>query len=78
MNDPKRNAPAKTLLPLDRVDGVGDYFKSLFVRSLRLGLDDGRRARPWEEAPVPADPCLGGADSAADRKTEMRSEEEPD
>ena len=40
-------------LPVDRVDRVGEYFKSLFVRSLRLGLDDGAREPP-RAAPAPS------------------------
>jgi hypothetical protein len=40
-------------LPLEHVERVGEYFKSLFVRSLRLNLGDGSRERPWGELPAP-------------------------
>ena len=41
-------------LPIERVERVGDYFKNLFVRSLKLGLDDEALERPWEALAVPA------------------------
>ena len=50
MNDTKDKAVEDGNLPIER---VGDYFKSLFVRSLNLGLDDGVRERPWEELSAP-------------------------
>jgi hypothetical protein len=72
MNDVKRKPAGDSDLPFDRVEWVGEYFKSLFVRWLTLGLDDGMRERPWE-AP-PAANCPHAAPGAA---TGERADEGP-
>ena len=78
MSDPKHNPAETDALPVDRVERVGDYFKSLFVRSLKLGLDDGRRGeRLWEEAPVRVD-CRPVGDAAGDPGAGRQAEEESD
>lgn len=53
MNDTKDKPVADGNLSMERVERVGDYFKNLFVRSLKLGVDDGVRERPWEEPSAP-------------------------
>lgn len=55
-------------LPLEDVERVGEYFKSLFVRSLRLNLDDGFRERPWEKPPATVVDGAEGEESLRDVK----------
>jgi hypothetical protein len=55
MNDTKDKQIEDGELSTERVQRVGDYFKSLFVRSLKLALDDGVRGRPWEALSEPAE-----------------------
>jgi hypothetical protein len=66
MSDPKRKPAEEAVLPIERVERVGDYFKRLFVRSLRLDLDDDLLEHPWKEARVPVDPSSVAADDDAD------------
>ena len=72
MSDPKDKPAEDAVLPVERVEKVGDYFKSLFARSLKLGLDEGLPDRAWEKPPV--DPS-SAATAAGDREAEERPEE---
>ena len=72
MNDPKDKPAEEAVLPVERVERVGDYFKRLFARSLKLGLDEGLPERLWQKPPV--DPC-SAATAAGGREPEERPEE---
>jgi len=76
MNDTKENLAEDGDLPIERVWRVGDYFKSLFARSLKLGLDHGLRERPRDEAPAPVDQYSAATDAAGGREPEENQEEE--
>ena len=53
MNDTRDKLPVEGDLPIERVERVGDYFRNLFVRSLKLGLEDGALERSWEALSAP-------------------------
>ena len=72
MNDPKNKPAEEAVLPVERVERVGDYFKALFARSLKLGLDEGVPERLREKSLV--DP-YSAATAADGREPEERSEQ---
>ena len=72
MSDPKGKPAGDAVLPVERVEKVGDYFKSLFARSLKLGLAEGLAERVWEKPPV--NPC-SAATAPGGREPEERPEE---
>jgi hypothetical protein len=66
----EKDSRSDEVLPVEQVQRVGDYFKSLFVRSLTLNLDDGSHERWWKPQPAPA------ADTSGDEAAPGKAQDE--